>query len=145
VAVVFGAFEVAMPLIGLAIGRSVSQDIGNAANWVGGGLLIAAGLYSLFAALRSTEGTGQTPISGARLLVVGLALSIDNLVVGFALGTYHVSAVAAAVVIGVVSVALSLVGLELGSRIGAWTGQWAEMIGSLALILVGAFVAASVL
>ena len=53
-----------------------------------------------------------------RLLVTGLALSMDNLVVGFAVGTFPVSLVTAVVVIAAVSVALSLVGLELGSRLG---------------------------
>jgi hypothetical protein len=37
-----------------------------------------------------------------RLMVTGAALSIDNLAVGFALGTFHVNLAVAAVVIAVV-------------------------------------------
>ncbi len=44
---------------------------------------------------------------------------MDNLAVGFALGAYRVSLPVAALVIGAVSVAMSLAGLELGARIGA--------------------------
>ena len=38
-------------------------------------------------------------MSRGRLVLTGAALSIDNLVVGFALGTYHVSIAMAALVI----------------------------------------------
>ena len=47
--------------------------------------------------------------------------------------------------IGAVSVALSLVGLELGSRLGAKTGERGELIGGLVLIGVGAAIAAGAL
>ena len=51
----------------------------------------------------------------------------------------------AAVVIGAVSVTMSLIGLELGGRIGAKTGKRGELIGGLALIGVGAVIAAGLL
>jgi putative Mn2+ efflux pump MntP len=83
-----------------------------------------------------------------RLLITGLALSLDNLVVGFAVGTFPVSLVAAVIVIAAVSVALSLAGLELGSRLGARlgarTGSRGEVLGGLALIGVGIALAAGV-
>ena len=76
-----------------------------------------------------------------RLLVTGLALSIDNLAVGFALGTFHVGFA----VIGAVSVAMTLLGLELGSRLSARAGGRGELFGGLVLIGVGVAVAAGVL
>jgi manganese efflux pump family protein len=76
-----------------------------------------------------------------RLLVTGAALSIDNLVVGFALGTHKVSLALAAVVIAVVSVAMSLVGLELGRRLGRVVEEWSDEISGGVLILVGAAIA----
>jgi manganese efflux pump family protein len=81
-----------------------------------------------------------------RLILTGLALSLDNLVVGFAVGTFPVSLAAAVIVIAAVSVGLSLAGLELGSRLGARlgarTGSRGEVIGGLALIGVGIALAA---
>ena len=79
------------------------------------------------------------------LLVTWLALSIDNLAVGFALGTYHIALVVAAVVIGAVSVTMSLAGLELGRRLGTRAGGRGEIIGGLVLIGVGAAIAAGIL
>jgi putative Mn2+ efflux pump MntP len=83
-----------------------------------------------------------------RLVLTGLALSMDNLVVGFAVGTFPVSLATAVIVIAAVSVGLSLAGLELGSRLGARlgarTGSRGEVLGGLALIGVGIALAAGV-
>jgi hypothetical protein len=80
-----------------------------------------------------------------RMLTGGLVLSGDNLAAGFALGAYHVSVVVAAAVFGVVSVAMSLAGLELGARIGAAAGERSELIACALLIVVGVVIAAGAL
>ena len=46
---------------------------------------------------------------------------------------------------GVVSVAMSLVGLELGVRIGAAAGERSELIACALLIVVGVVIAAGAL
>jgi putative Mn2+ efflux pump MntP len=91
---------------------------------------------------------GRPPVphgSNVRLLLSGLALSLDNLVVGFALGTYQVAILVGAIVIGAVSVSLSLIGLELGARLGGWAGHRSDQLGGIILIGVGAAVAAGAL
>ena len=141
VGVVFGIFEAGMPILGLALGHGLASALGHAARWVGAGLLIATGAFGLIQSLRSGAAEAPGPPADkqplGRLLVTGIALSIDNLVVGFALGTYHVSLLAAAAVIGTVSVVMSLAGLELGARIGMRAGQRGELLGGLVLIGVG--------
>ena len=74
------------------------------------------GLYNLAQTYRSrradepvdpteaSPGTQPPPQRAGRLLITGVALSIDNLAVGFAPGTYPVSRLLAAIIIGVVSV-----------------------------------------
>ena len=146
--VVFGVFEIGMPVVGLVLGHSLAGTLGHAARWLGGGLLVAAGTYGVVTGLRASrhESAQRVGLPTGRLVLTGAALSIDNLVVGFALGAYHVSIVVAALVIGLVSVGLSLVGLELGARIGARTGDLAEVVGSAVLVAVGgAAIAAGVL
>lgn len=151
VGVVFGLFETGMPIVGLLLGHSIAHVLGHAAHWVGAALLIITGSYATIQAACSRSkhhgpdaATASGPQTG-RLLVTGIALSIDNLAVGFALGTYHVSLIVAVVVIGAVSVSLSLLGLELGDRLGAWTGDRGELLGGLVLIGVGIAVATGVL
>jgi manganese efflux pump family protein len=149
VGLVFGLFEAGMPILGLVLGHSLAHALGHAAHWIGAALLIATGGYALVQALRgNAKTTNPAPGEGqrtGRLLVTGLALSIDNLAVGFALGTYHVNLALAAIIIGAVSVALSLTGLELGDRIGARMGQRGEILGGVVLIAVGAAVGAGIL
>ena len=154
VGLVFGFFETAMPIIGLLAGRGAAGALGHATRWLGAALLIATGVYSLVQALRSARdaastGTPREPPSEPQrlgpLLVTGLALSLDNLAVGFALGAVHVSLPVAVIVIGAVSVTLSLLGLELGQRLSSQIGGRGEILGGLVLIGVGIAVAAGVL
>jgi putative Mn2+ efflux pump MntP len=151
VGVIFGIFETGMPILGLLLGRSLASALGHAAQWIGAALLIATGIYAVVQAIRSKGGPdGKAPAAPAgqqagRLLITGAALSIDNLAVGFALSTFHVNLAVAAVVIGAVSISLSLLGLELGSRLGTRTGDRGELIGGLVLIGVGTAIAAGVL
>jgi manganese efflux pump family protein len=80
-----------------------------------------------------------------RLLASGLVLSMDNLVVGFALGTYGVGVAPGAILIGSISVAMSLVGLELGGLLGRWAGRRSEQMSGVILILVGVAIAGGAL
>lgn len=145
VAAVFGVFEAGMPVAGLLISHSLAKSLGSHAGVIGGVILILTGLYGVVTALRTRRkdagDAGDAESSGAqglgRLVVTAAALSIDNLAVGFALGTYHVSLVTATVTIAVVSIGLSLIGLELGSRIGTRVGEYSELLGGCVLIGVG--------
>ena len=80
---------------------------------------------------------GGSPRLG-RLLASAWCSSLDDLVVGFALGTYGVGIAEGAILIGAISVAMSLVGLELGGLLGRWAGHRSEQMSGLILILVGA-------
>jgi len=145
VAIIFGVFEAGMPILGLLIGHRLAASFGSGASYVGGGLLIAAGVYSVVQARLARSRQTPAAIGTGRLIVSGAALSIDNLVVGFALGTYRVSIPLAAVVIAAVSVGMSLVGLELGQRLGANIEKWSAEFGGAVLIVVGALIATGVL
>ena len=151
VGLIFGIFEAGMPILGLLLGHSLAQALGSAAHWIGAALLIATGGYTVLQAIRGQAREEHQPAAGAnqlrtgQLLVTGIALSIDNLAVGFALGAYHVNIAAAAVIIGAVSVTLSLAGLELGDRLGTKVGKRGELIGGLVLIAVGIAIASGIL
>ncbi len=146
IAAVFGSFEAGMPLLGLLAGRGLAHSLGGSAHLIGGGLLIATGAHAIASTLRSDDGhAGDDGALGAalagprpaRLLALGAALSIDNLIVGFALGADHAPLVLSIVTIGLVSIALSLAGLELGARLGARVERGGELIGGVVLAGVG--------
>jgi putative Mn2+ efflux pump MntP len=144
-AIVFGFFEAAMPLAGLILGHSLDKTIGSAGPYVGGGLLILTGVFTIVQARRNVTHNSSISIRLRGLIFTGAALSIDNLVVGFALGTYRVSLLMAAIVIAAISVVMSLIGLEIGSRLGDSVEQWSGEIGGAVLVLVGIAIAFKIL
>jgi len=138
-ALVFGFFEASMPILGLLLGQWLAQSMGHAGRYLGATLLVLTGAYGIWQARKAHEGPGiQRPSMRLRhLLVTGFALGIDNLVVGFALSLYRVPIVLAATVIAGISVAMSLMGLEFGGRLGQRFEEWSEEFGGATLILVG--------
>jgi len=152
VGLAFGLFEAAMPIIGLLLGQAVAGYLGHFAKYIGAALLVLTGIYTIWqgrrAAAQEQKSGTVVAVQGMRthqLLVTALALSIDNLAVGFALAVYPVDIWLAAITFGVVSILMSLAGLELGHRLGKRAEAWSEEIGGTVLILVGIAIAAGVL
>jgi putative Mn2+ efflux pump MntP len=160
VALVFGLFEGGMPLVGLLLGRQLSGGLGGAAHPAGGVLLGLTGLYGLVTGLRPAREPGNRAagqVGGRawrlRLWLSALALSLDNLVAGFALGAYHVPPVAALCTFAVTGGGLSLLGVELGRRASGLLSRpvaglpgkkqlsdLGELLASAMLIVVGVVV-----
>ncbi len=72
-----------------------------------------------------------------RLLATGASVGIDEMVIGFALGTHHVGIVPALITFTTVSVVVSQIGLGLGRRMGARLGERGEILGGIVLVGVG--------
>ena len=132
-----------MPILGLLLGRRLSGALGSHADLIGGALLVATGAVTAGLALRTTDAPPSRLDPGTgRLLLLAAGLSIDNLIVGFALGAYDVPLGLAVTVIAAVSVALSVIGLELGEQLGSKVEQHSELLGGIVLMCVGAAIAA---
>jgi hypothetical protein len=80
VAVVFGFFEATMPVVGLVLGHRLAASIGSASSYLGSGLLIGVGLYTVVQGHRSAPSPTPARDGLLALVVTGAALSIDNLV-----------------------------------------------------------------
>lgn len=148
VGLAFGFFEAFMPVLGLLLGEAVAGFFGHYGKYVGGAILVLTGAYTIIQArMTAVEQKARMPRSlrMQSLLITALALSIDNLAVGFALAVYHIDIVLAALSFGFVSVVMALVGLELGHRLGKRAEAWSEEIGGGVLILVGVAIAVGVL
>jgi len=107
-------------------------------------LLVAVGIGSAVQARRGELGFLSGNLSLERILVGSLVLSIDNLVVGVALGAFGVPVVVAALVIGAISVSMSVVAFELGSRMATKVAYDGELLAATVLICVGLAVLANV-
>lgn len=142
VSVVFGVFEAGMPVVGLLVGRSVAHALGDASRYCGGAMLVAIGAWQLIQTARlARHGAVAPPIALGPLILTAIALSVDNLVVGFSLGVQHMSVIEAVPVFAVVSVALSLLGLEFGRRLAATVEFGSQYLAGVVLVAVGILVA----
>ena len=82
--------------------------------------------------------TEKGTLKGGALFVQGIAASIDALSVGFTIAEYDlVSALAEALIIGIVTFGICLAGVRLGGKIGARLSGKAPVLGGVILILIG--------
>lgn len=147
-AIIFGVFETGMPIVGLVLGRQIADKLGNHSAEFGGGLLILTGLYIIFEAIKKFDEreVKSTEYSGlSKMVLAGLALSVDNLIIGFGLGVHHQPIAESAIIIGVTSVALSLAGLEIGNRVGKKLEEYSELASGAILMCVGLAIALKIL
>ncbi len=141
----FGLFQAMMPVFGWLAGRSVEQFISGFDHWLALGLLAFVGLRMIRSGLSSDEvGTiSQDPSHGRTLVMLSVATSIDALAVGISLAALKVEIVYPAIVIGLTTLALSLIALALGRKLGQRLGSHMEILGGLILIAIGVRVVAS--
>ncbi len=134
----FGLFQFIMPVLGWLAGAGLERVIQQYDHWIALALLAFVGLRMIQSALRKgDEGAEGDPSRGWRLVVLSIAVSIDALAVGFTLGLLGITVWYPAILIGLVTGGLSLVGLRLGEALGTRLGKPFEAIGGLVLIGIG--------
>jgi len=133
----FGLFQFIMPVLGWLAGRTLEPLIRDYDHWIAFGLLAFVGLRMIVSALRGEESQPPDPSRGWTLVMLSVAVSIDALAVGLSIGVLGLSVWYPAILIGVVTGILSLVGLRLGERFGSRLGKPVEIIGGLVLIAIG--------
>jgi putative Mn2+ efflux pump MntP len=135
----FGLFQGGMPLIGWAAGRGFRGVIERFDHWLAFALLVVIGtkmIYESFA-LDEEDGRGNMALAAGGLLVLAVATSIDALAVGLTFACLQVEIVTPALIIGLVTLLLSMVGVVIGDRIGHLFEGKIELVGGLILIGIG--------
>jgi putative Mn2+ efflux pump MntP len=141
-ALVFAAFEAVMPLVGLALGAPLGHALGGVADYIAAGVVGAVGARMLLGADASEEESiaGAALLArarGAAILGLGLAISLDELAIGLAIGLLRVPVVAFVIAVGVQAFVFTQIGLRLGARLGEHLRERAERLAGGALIAVG--------
>jgi putative Mn2+ efflux pump MntP len=139
IVVTFLAMELLMPVIGLLLGTRLSQGIGSQGTLVSGLVLVALGAYTLVETRRETRDL-TIPLRLRTVVLLAVALSVDNLAVGLGLGLMQAPIVIAAGFMGLSSLALTVLGLELGKQLGRRAGERSELFSGLVLIAAGLFI-----
>lgn len=141
----FGGFQGLMPLIGYLLGSTFEKYITPVDHWVAFVLLGIIGANMIKEALSKDDECecddkeGDNPFSAKTMFVMAVATSIDALAVGITFALLpDVNITAAVLFIGVITFALSCVGIKIGNVFGAKFKSKAELAGGIILILMGA-------
>ncbi|NLL56437.1 MAG: manganese efflux pump MntP family protein [Clostridiales bacterium] len=132
----FGAFQCFMPLVGFAIGSLFSANISAYDHWVAFILLVIIGIEMISNALSPKQTEEDSSLSIKTMATLALATSIDALAVGVGFAFLKINIYIAVLTTGVVSFALSAVGVKIGSHFGIKHKKKAELMGGIALILI---------
>lgn len=135
-----GLFQGLMPVIGWFLGSQAVHLVGGLGRWVAFGLLAYIGGRMIASSLRSGDGAGRDtgdPSRGWTLVGLSVATSVDALAVGISLAMVGVAIWQPAVIIGVVTAAISLIGIAIGDRVGRRWGSKVEIVGGVLLVVIG--------
>ena len=151
-----------MPLLGLAIGYAASLAISAVMHYVGPSLLIAVGLWEVVEETRERlvkrKGSSISPVKSSttsvapvekssswqQQLLLAMSVSLDELAVGFSLGTLtigrSVNPLFLCLLIGLQGFLMTLVGLVLGRTLRARlraVKDWSELLSGVLLVGLG--------
>ena len=133
----FGMFQFLMPVIGWFLGNTVQSYVEMYDHWIAMILLSYIGIKMIYESFGKSGETKQDPSKGRNLIILSVATSIDALAVGFTLAMLNVSIWYPCIIIGIVTGILSIIGIQLGARLGIRFGKTMELLGGLVLIAIG--------
>ncbi len=141
IAIVFAGFQFLMPMIGWFAVHTVSSAFVifmDAVPWIALILLLYIGGGMIKDGFEEEEDKAEYEASTRKLMIQGIATSIDALSVGFTIADYTLSsALITSVIIAVVTFIICYVGVVLGKKFGMAFANKSSILGGIILILIG--------
>ena len=138
----FGGFQALMPLIGFFLGTLFAGYIEAFDHWVAFGLLAIIGFNLMKEAFEKSEcacDVEGNDLAFKTMFAMAVATSIDAMAVGISMAMAgNVNIYIAVALIGIVTFALSAVGVKIGNVFGCKFQKKAQLFGGLILIGLGA-------
>ena len=133
----FGLFQGVMPVLGWLAGFGLVRYIEAVDHWIAFGLLAFVGIRMIRSGASGSDELKYDPSRGWSLVTLSVATSIDAFAVGLSLAMLQVEIWYPCMVIGLITAALSVIGIFLGRILGSMAGRWMEVAGGCLLILIG--------
>lgn len=135
----FGLFQALMTIIGWALGGAVASLVSAIDHWIAFSVLSLMGVKMIYESWNPESREEEyDPSRGVSLVVLSIATSIDALAVGFSLSLIGVSVWYPALCIGLAALVMAFIGTRIGRHTGEFVGPWAELVGGVVLIAIGA-------
>jgi ZIP family zinc transporter len=128
-----------MPVLGWLLGRWTYRFISVVDYWIAFGLLLFVGGHMIIQSIQpeDEEAGPKNPLHLPTLLLLALATSIDAFAIGISLSMLRVSIFQPVLIIGLVTFALSFIGVYFGRFFGHFSEKKMEAAGGLVLIGLG--------
>ncbi len=133
----FGLFQALMPALGYLLGSAFSGLVQSVDHWIAFILLAIIGGNMIREGVQGEEEDANPSLSFGVMFMLAVATSIDALAVGITFAFLNVKIWAAVSLIGVITFAISSVGVKIGNLFGARYKSKAEFFGGAVLILIG--------
>lgn len=138
----FGVFQALMPFLGYLLGSLFAEAINSFDHWVAFVLLCLIGanmLKEAFSGCEECQSEKNADLSVKTMFVMAVATSIDALAVGVSpLGTQEGTNIVLAIsLIGVITFAMCVLGVKIGSLFGSRYEKGAQIAGGSILIVLG--------
>lgn len=138
ISLTLAVFQAFMPVIGWFLGSAVKGYIEKADHWIAFGLLGFLGVKMIIEGrVPIKEKKIKNPTEWKVLIPMAIATSIDALAVGVSFTFFYSNIVFPAILIGVVTMGVSLSGIYMGKKAGIKIAGKAEIIGGITLIIIG--------
>ncbi|MGC4377348.1 manganese efflux pump MntP family protein [Fictibacillus sp. Mic-4] len=136
IGITIGIFHMAMPLVGLTLGRQISEHFGGIAAMIGGFLLLLLGIQMIRSSFQSGGQPFVQPV-GVGLFVFAMSASLDSFSVGLSLGIFGARTFVTIMMFGLMSMILTWSGLLVGRKMQEWLGTYSEALGGFILFAFG--------
>jgi len=130
-------FQSVMPLIGWFGGVQIEEYIVNFDHWLAFGLLAILGIKMILETFKDEEEKTFNPLLLSVVIGMGLATSIDALVVGISLAFLNINIFISIAIIGFITFFVSMIGMLLGKNATGAIGKKFEIFGGIILIGIG--------
>ena len=132
----FGGFQALMPVLGYFCGSKFADKVDKFDHWIAFVILALIGASMIKESMGDEEEINSN-MDIKTMFFLAVATSIDALTVGITFAFLDVNIVVAVLFIGVITFAISAMGVKIGSIFGDKYKSRAEMLGGGVLILIG--------
>lgn len=144
IGLVFGITEATTPILGYFLGKLAHHWVQAFDHWVSFVLLVGLGVQLIYETVSNKEMPDSTPAPTAtKTFLTALATSIDAMVVGVSLAFAEANIWLSAILIGVATTLMAVIGVFLGARLGVTIGRPSQIFGGLVLIGIGSWILVS--
>lgn len=139
----YGLFQAMMPVLGWLIGINFEKYVNTFDHWIAFGVLSFIGINMILESRKKDdtvclpENIRKESLSNGKLLALAIATSIDAFSVGVSFAFLQVSIFKPVIIIGLITFAICMIGIEVGKRCLMVFKSRAEILGGVILIIIG--------